>query len=93
MELPKMKEITKQIFNFQKSAFNTVYQTITMVSDQTEKFGTTFIQQNPVLPQQMKDAASNWLAMCKKARDDYRKAIDDTFANMEKYFSGGDKGN
>jgi len=86
-QMPEMKQVTKQIFDFQKTTFSNAFNSITMVQDQAEKFGTTFIEQNPALPQQMKDAIDGWLNMCKKARDDYKNAIDEGFKNLETYFS------
>ncbi|NOY68926.1 MAG: hypothetical protein GXP53_05455 [Deltaproteobacteria bacterium] len=95
MDIPKMTDMTqmaKQLFEFQKATFSNVYSTITMVQDQAETFGTTFIEQNPALPQQTKDAVNGWLNMCKKARDDYKKALDDSFKDLEGYFSSAAKG-
>ena len=87
-----MTQITKQFFDFQKAAFNNIYNTMTMVQEQAETFGTGLIAQNPTLPQPAKEAVDGWLKMCKKARDEYKKAVDESFKNLEGYFAGAAKG-
>jgi hypothetical protein len=81
-----------QIFEFQKTAFNNTFSTITMVQDQAETFGTNLITQNPALPPQAKEAVDVWLKMTKKAREDYKKAVDESFKNFEGIFSTTAKG-
>jgi hypothetical protein len=87
-----MTQMSKQVFEFQKTAFNNAYNTMTMVQDQAETFSTGLIAQNPALPQPAKDAVDGWVKMCKKARDEYKKAIDEGFKNIEGYFDGAAKG-
>jgi len=80
-------QMGKQFFEFQKTTFNNAYNALTMVQDQAETFGIGLIRQNPSIPQQTKDAVDGWLKMCKTARDNYKKAVDESFSNMEGYFS------
>ena len=87
-----MTQVTKQLFEFQKTAFNNTFNTITMVQEQAETFGTNLITQNPALPQPAKEAVDVWLKMTKKAREEYKKAVDDGFKNLEGFFSTAAKG-
>lgn len=80
------QKMGKQMIDFQKATFTNAYNTLSMFQDQSERFVNTFMEQNPMLPQQSKDAFQEWLKMCKKARDDYKKSIDESFKNLEKYF-------
>lgn len=84
MEMPQM---AKQMVEFQKVTFNNAFNTLTMFQDQAEKLVHTFLDQNPAFPQQSREAFRDWLNMCKKARDDYKKTIDDSFKNLESYLS------
>ncbi len=84
MEMPQM---AKQMVEFQKVTFNNAFNTLTMFQDQAEKLVHTFLDQNPAIPQQSREAFRDWLNMCKKARDDYKKTIDDSFKNLESYLS------
>ncbi|MFW6179547.1 MAG: hypothetical protein ACOC43_14420 [Desulfohalobiaceae bacterium] len=88
----EMDNLTKQMIEFQKTTFNNTFNTISMLQDQSEKMINTFLEQNPMLPKQNKDALNEWLKVCKKARDDYKKAIDESFNNLESYFTKGSKG-
>lgn len=86
-----MNNLSKQMIEFQKTTFNNTFSTISMLQDQSEKMINTFLEQNPMMPQQNKDALNEWLKVCKKARDDYKKAIDESFKNLESYFTAGSK--
>lgn len=80
-------QMTRQFFEFQKTTFNNTFNALKLAQDQAEKFSTGLIAQNPALPQQTKDAVDGCLKMCKKAQDDYKKTIDESFKNLEQYFS------
>jgi len=82
-----MTQMIKQMVEFQKTTFNNAFSTLTMFQDQADKLVNTFMDQNPAIPQQTKEAFRGWLDMCKKARDDYKKTIDDSFKNLESYVS------
>jgi len=80
------QKMAKQMIDFQKATFTNTYNTMSTFQEQSERFVTTFMEQNPMLPQQSKEALQEWVKMCKKARDDYKKAVDESFKNLEKYF-------
>lgn len=84
MEMPQM---AKQMLEFQKATFNNAFNTLTMFQDQSEKLVNTFMDQNPAIPQQTKEGFRDWLNVCKKARDDYKKTMDESFKNLESYLS------
>lgn len=83
----EMTQMTKQMIEFQKATFNNAFSTISMLQDQSERYVNTFMEQNPMLPQQGKEAFQQWLTMCKKARDDYKKTMDESFKNLESFFT------
>jgi polyhydroxyalkanoate synthesis regulator phasin len=83
----EVNKFAKQMIEFQKATFNNTFSTISMLQDQSEKMINTFLEQNPMLPKQNKDAFNEWLKVCKKARDDYKKTIDESFKNLESYFT------
>lgn len=87
----EMKSVVKQVVDFQKSTLDTTFNTVAMFQDQTEKLSTTFIDQNPVMPQQAKNALNDWVELQKKARNDYKRVIDESFKNLEGYFSEASK--
>jgi hypothetical protein len=84
-------KIAKQMIEFQKAAFNNTFNSIAMMQDQSEKMVQNLMQQNPALPKQSTDAFNEWLKMCKKARDDYKNAVEEGFKNLENLFEAGSK--
>lgn len=86
MEINKM---AKQMIDFQKATFNNAFNTMNMWQEQSEQILNTFLEQNPMLPQQNKEAINEWLKVCKKAREDYKKTIEESFKNLESYFTEG----
>ncbi|MBN2232356.1 MAG: hypothetical protein JW781_05990 [Deltaproteobacteria bacterium] len=83
----EVKQFARQMIEFQQATFNNTFNTIGMVQDQSEKMVNTFMDQNPMLPKQGRDAFNEWLKVCKKAREDYKKAIDAGFKNLEGYLA------
>lgn len=83
----EINNMTKQMMDFQKTMFNNAFNTITMFQDQTDSFGRAMVDQNPVMPQEAKDAVKNWMEMSKKARDSYKQTLEESFKSMESSFS------
>ena len=67
--------IAKQMLDMQRTAFDNTFSTITMLQDQGERILNTFLEQSPLLPNEGKVAFENWIQLCKKARDEYKKTI------------------
>ena len=83
----EVNRFAKQMIEFQKNTFQNTFSTLSTLQDQSEKMINTFMEQNPMLPKQNKDAFNEWIKVCKKARDDYKKTIDESFKNLESYFT------
>lgn len=88
----EVNKFAKQMIEFQKSTFNNTFSTMATLQEQSENMINTFLEQNPMLPKQNKEAFQEWIKVCKKARDDYKKTIDESFKNLESYFSGSTEG-
>jgi len=83
METGKM---AKQMITFQKSVFENAFNAMSMVQDQTEKMTGDFLGQLPWVNEEGKKALSNSIEFYKKARTDFKKAVDDGFTKMEELF-------
>jgi hypothetical protein len=83
----EMKNMVKQIYDVQKSALYNTFDTVALMQIQAEQYGTALIEQNPALPQQAKSAISDWIDLQNKARNDYKKILDESFKNLESVFS------
>ncbi len=80
-------KIAKQMILFQKTLFENNFAAMNAVQDQTEKIFNTFMDQLPWVPEEGKKAVNDSVKFYKKAREDYKKAVDDGFAKMEELFS------
>jgi polyhydroxyalkanoate synthesis regulator phasin len=76
----------KQMIEYQKTSFDNIYSMMVSFQDQTEKMVNTFIEQSNMVPDEGKKALNEWVNTCKKARDEYKKTIDQSFKQLESYF-------
>jgi polyhydroxyalkanoate synthesis regulator phasin len=80
------KGIAKQAITFQKALFENTFNAMKMVQEQTEKIMDTFLSQLPWVPEEGKKSISDSVEFYKKAREDFKKAVDEGFAKMEELF-------
>jgi len=79
--------MTKQIITFQKTVFENTFNTVSTVQDQTEKLTGDFLTQLPWVNEEGRKVISNSTEFYKKARTDFKKAVDDGFVKMEELFA------
>jgi predicted nucleic-acid-binding protein len=84
MEQGKM---AKQMITFQKTLFENAFNAMSMVQDQTEKITNDFLTQIPWVSEDGKKAITNAIEFYKKAREDFKKAVDDGFEKTEEIFA------
>lgn len=77
-------QIAKQMIGFQKTVFNNSFNALTIVQDQTESMINNFMGQFPWITEDGKKQMKETYAYTKKARDDFKKAVDDGYAQFEK---------
>lgn len=81
-----MKQITKQMIKFNKTAFDNSFNTMNLVYEQNEKMMDTFLNQATWLPEEGKKAISDWMAAYRNGCSDFKKLVDDNYAKVEAYF-------
>ena len=74
---------TKQALGFQKTILENTFNAMTMVQDQTEKMVNSYLDQLPWVTADGKKSMQSSIDMAKKARDDFKKSIDDGFNKFE----------
>jgi hypothetical protein len=79
-------KIAKQMINFQKTLFENSFNAMVMIQDQTEKMTDTFLERLPWLPQEGRKTVTDSIGFYKKARDDFKKAVDEGFLKLEELF-------
>jgi hypothetical protein len=85
------KQITKQMIQFNKTAFDNTFDAMTVLQEQTEKMVAMYLDQAPLVPAEGKKAINDWLKAYKKGRVDFKAAVDENYKKVEKFFAGFDK--
>ena len=79
------KQITKQMIQFNKTAFDNSISTMTMVCEQNEKIVDTFLAQATWMPEEGKKAIKDWMAAYRTGCNELKKLGDDSYAQVEDY--------
>jgi Spy/CpxP family protein refolding chaperone len=82
------KQMFKQIFDFNKAAFDNTFNAMVMLQEQTEKMANSMLDQATWLPPEGRKVISDWIDAYKKGRETYKKMVDDGFQKVQEYFSG-----
>lgn len=85
METQKM---ARQVVKFQQTMFDNAFKTVCSIQDQTEEMTKTFMDQMGWMPEDGVKAFRDSIEIYKKARESYKKAVDDGFDRMEELFNG-----
>jgi len=81
-------KIANEMINFQKTLFDNTYSAMNMVLEQTEQMAHNFINQTPWMPENAKTPFEGSADFYKKAREDFKKAVDEGFEKMTGMFEG-----
>ncbi len=76
-------QFAKMTVEFQKTMLDTSFNAMTLVQDQGEKIVNTYFDQLPWVTDESKKSLQATVDMTKKARDDFKKAVDDGFGKIE----------
>ena len=76
-------QMARQTLEFQKTIFNNSFNAMVLAQDQTEKMLNSYIEKLPWTTEEGKKSLQTTIEMSKKARDDFKKAVDDGYAKFE----------
>jgi hypothetical protein len=76
-------QFVKQTLGFQKTIFENSYNAMIVVQDQTEKMMNSYLDQLPWVTEESKSSMKATVDLAKKAREDFKTAVDDGFAKFE----------
>jgi hypothetical protein len=80
--------IAKQMIEFQKTAFDNTFTAMAMFQDQAERTFNSLLESAMwPIPEEGKKALSEWVQAYKKGRDEFKKALDESFKRVEGFFS------
>ena len=83
--------VIKQMVQLNKNVFDQSYNAMDMLQKQNEKMTNSFLDQAAWLPEEGKKAVNEWMRLYKRSCDDFKKAADQNYKNVEKLFSGSNK--
>ena len=81
------KEKTKQMIDYHKAAFETYYNSVQMLQDQTTKALDNMLKQSPWIPAQTKSFINEWINIYKKVTTDFKESVDQNYAKMEEFLN------
>lgn len=83
----EQNKIAKQMVDFYKTTYDNTFNAMTMLQDQTERMVSMFLEQATWLPEQGKKALNEWVQAFKKGREEFKKAVDESFKKVEDFFT------
>jgi 4-alpha-glucanotransferase len=84
-------QIFNQMAQFNKTAFDSSYNAMTMFREHNQKMATSLLDQATWMPEQGKKAITEWMKSYNKGCEDFKKIVDQNYQNLEKYFTGFNK--
>lgn len=75
--------MAKQTLGFQKTVFNNSFNAMVLAQEQTEKMLNSYIEKLPWVTEEGKKSLETSIEMGKKARDDFKKAVEEGYAKFE----------
>jgi polyhydroxyalkanoate synthesis regulator phasin len=85
------KKVAKQMMDFNKTAFDNTFNSMTVLQDQTEKLVFSFLEKAPWFPEDGKKAVNEWIKAYKKGREDFKSAADESYKKVNDYFAKAEK--
>jgi len=80
-------KLAKQMIDFNKTTFDNTFSSMVLLQEQTEKMVNAFLEQAAWLPEDGKKILSEWVAAYKKGREEFKKAVDESYKKVEDYFA------
>ena len=80
------KQILKQMVEFNKATFDNSFNAMVMLQEQTERMANTLLEQATWLPEEGKNAISEWVSAYKKGKETFKANVEDSFKKVLEYF-------
>ena len=81
------KDKTKQMVDYHKAAFETYYNSLQMLQEQTTKALDNMLKQSPWIPAQTKSFINEWISIYKKVTTDFKESVDQNYSKMEEFLN------
>ncbi len=87
----EQKQIARQMMEFNKTAFDNSFSSMSALQDQTEKLVLSFLDKAAWFPAEGKKAVNDWVTSYKKGREDFKNAADENYQKVADYFAQTEK--
>ena len=81
------KDLTKQVIDFNKKAFDNSFHAMSSLQDQVERVINMFLEQSPWFPEEGRKAVSEWVKAYRKGREDFKETVDNNYKKVEDFLS------
>lgn len=83
------KAQAKQMIDYHKAAFETYFNSVLMLQEQTTKSLDNMLKQSPWIPAQTKASINEWIGIYKKVTTDFKESVDQNYSKMEEFLTSG----
>ncbi len=80
-------EITKQVIDFQKGAFSSWYDALSIMQDQAATAVNTLLNQTSWVPDEGRRAVSTWVSTCRIERNRFKDYVEESLSGLEKFLA------
>jgi hypothetical protein len=80
-------KMVKQMIDYHKAAFETSFNSVLMLQEQTTKALDNILQQSPLIPAQTKAFINEWTNISKKVTADFKEAADQNYSKLEEFLA------
>ncbi len=84
-------DVAKQSVEFYKTSFNNSFSAMMMLQEQTQKMFDMQLGQLTGLPDDAKKAIKDWIGSYNNGCDEFKKAVDKSFVQVDSYFTAAEK--
>lgn len=81
-------KVAKQMIDFHKATFDNTFNAMSILQEQTERMVNMFLEQSPWVPEEGRQAISEWVKAYKKGRTAFKETVDDSYKKVDDFFSG-----
>ena len=85
------KQIVKGMIGLHRSTFENGFNMFVALQDQAENMMNDLLERAAWVPKESKDAITEWSRICRKGRDDVKKAVNDGYKKAESFLTSGVK--
>ena len=79
-------EMFKKMIDFQKTSFDTTFDMLVQMQDQTQGLIKEMLDKTPAIPEKSVAVYTAWIDACRKGRQSMKSTVDSNFEAWSSYF-------